>query len=342
MQTQNCAAQRLEGPKVRPLPTNNKKFITIIAIVIGFISLAPSRTQAQWPYATDVNPRWSLEMGARIFDRPGDDAAIPIATNSVTNEVLFDSQQATDLNTTAGIDLRVNFTGHHYDNNWEFRTIIADFDANTQLEGPNLEIDLLPGFSPDLVDYNYNSRLWSFELNHKRPSGAGLNWLCGPRFISLKEETTTQVEQLVITDFGPFNAMGTAEIQTNNSLYGLQAGFEYNLPVSQSVYFSVIGKVGGFYNPASQSRVDFNNFDPDVILSGNSRSVGSYLGEVNARLYFEVIPSCVSLFMGYDAMVIGEVAIAPDQYFASDPSGSLNTSGTPFFQSITFGVQMQH
>lgn len=326
---------------MRPLPTYYRKLIAIIAIVMSFNSLAPLSALAQWPSVTDTNPCWSLEMGARIFDRPGDDNAIPIATNTVTNEVLFSSEQATDLNTTAGIDLRLNYQGHRYKQNWEFRTFMADFDANTLLEGPNLDFPVLPGLSPDLADYNYSSRLWSFELNHKRPVGPGLNCFCGPRFVSLKEETTTRVEQRIDTIFGPFDATGTAEIQTNNSLYGWQLGFEYNLPVSQSVYFSVIGKGGGFYNPASQTRVDFNNFDPDIVLSGNSRSAGSYLGEINARLYFELIPSCVSFFMGYDAMVIGEVAIAPDQYFAADPNGSLNTSGAPFYQSVTFGFQMQ-
>lgn len=327
---------------MRPLPTIYQRLIAFSTIVIGLVSLAPSPAHAQWPITTDANPCWSIEMGARIFDRPGDDSATAIATNSITNEVLFTSEQATDLGTAAGVDLRINYTGHHYENNWEFRTFTADFDANTQLQGPNLEIDLLPAFSPDLVDYNYNSRLWSFELNHKRPVGAGLNCLFGPRLITLKEETTTQAEQVIDTVVGPFTAMGTAQIQTNNPLYGFQTGFEYNMPVAQTIYFSVVGKVGGFYNPASQSRVDFNNFDPEPVYSGNSKSVGSYLGEVNARFYFEMIPSCVYCFMGYDAMVIGEVAIAPDQYFADDPTHSLNTSGTPFLQSITFGVQMQH
>lgn len=327
---------------MRPPTRNNYKLIAIVVIAMSYISLAATTAYAQWPYTTDVNPSWSLEMGARAFDRPGDDLALPLATNSVTNEVLFDSETATDLNNSVGVDLRLNFHGRHFDRKWEFRTIMADFGLNAQLLGPNLDLALLPDFSPDVVDYNYDSRLWSFELNTKRSVAPGLTFLFGPRFISLDEESTTKFEQLFDTDFGSFNAIGASTIETSNSLYGGQFGFEYNLPITQQIYFSTTGKVGVFANPAEMKQTDTNNVDPDPVFSERSKNTGAFLGEVNARFYCEIIPSTLSAFVGYDAMIIDGVAIAPAQFLTTDPAIGLETSNSPFFNSITFGVLMEY
>lgn len=328
-------------------PTNKTLFVLVsfamFACTFGIPTVqAQGPMQGQWPYSTDKSPTMSVEMGLRVFERPGDSVRLPIATNSVTNEVLFTSDEASDLETAAGADLRVNFKGKRFGNLWEFRSIIVDFDAAVELEGPNLDLPLLPGFSPDFVDYKYGSQFLSFELNHKRPVLPGLTLLAGPRFISFDEEVSTQFEQRFDEPFGPLDVEGVSTIEAINSLYGAQVGFEYNLPISQNIYISTIGKIGGFANPARVIQTNESNIDPVSTMGERSKNTGAFLAEVNVRAYFEIVPSCVSTYVGYDAMVLDGIAVAPAQFLTVDTLTGLDSTNTPFFHSITMGVQMQY
>ena len=91
------------------------KIITSLATVAFCVLACTAVASAQWPHArsaphwphvTGNYPTFYLELEAKIYDRPGTDLGLALIRNDVTNEVLFDSNQATELGATTGVDVR--------------------------------------------------------------------------------------------------------------------------------------------------------------------------------------------------------------------------------------------
>ena len=69
-----------------------------------------------------------------------------------------------------------------------------------------------------------------------------------------------------------------------------------------------------------------------------TRNVGSFVGEVGGKVYFDAIPGSLSFFLGYEATWIDNVALAPVQAQTLTPT-EIITGVTPFFHAVTFGAQ---
>lgn len=332
------------GPKVRPLSFKPKFLIAITTIALSYISLAAPDVQAQWPYTTNKDPSSSVEVGARFFDRPGDDLGVGLAFDPVTNEVLFSSDQATSLDASTGVDLRYNFHGPRTGNKWEFRTLLVNFNSDSQAMGTDINFPLLPQVRPEEIDYTYDSRILSFELNTKRAVFPGLTLLAGCRFISVDEDAIFGFTENIDTIFGPVTVTGGQSIEAINSIYGLQAGFEFNFPICQAIYVSSVGKFGGYNNPTRVVSTTFDSINgPET--TEVSKSTGTFVAEIGGRVNYEVIPSCLTTYVGYDAMWIDGIALAPPQFLStgvSAPLSAVDTTNTPFIQSITVGAQLMY
>ena len=332
----HCADQMSGGPKVRPLSFNNKLLIATM-IAVSYIAFAAS-AQAQWPVTTNVDPSYSVEIGSRFFDRPGDDLGIGLATDPVTNEILFNTQDATDLNAAVGADIRLHYHGPREGKKWEFRTLLVNFDTTTEATGNNLNVPLLPNtVAPELINYRYDSDILSFELNHRRAVYPGVTFLIGPRYISIDETALFTFEDDIVTPLGPFTVTGGQEIEVKNSIIGAQAGFEFGIPISQTVYISSTNKFGGYYNPTEVNTSTFDNVTGSTLVE-QTKSTGTFVAEIGGRVNFEVIPGCLTTFVGYDAMWIDGIALAPAQFLTTGTNTGVDTTNTPFFQSITAGL----
>ena len=297
---------------------------------------------AQWPSPTYGCSDVSIEIGGKAYDRPTDDLGLALVRDSITNEVLLNSNQASDANNGTGVEARINFKGRHYGQRWELRTYLADFDNFQTVEGDNLTTPLFPTIDPDRIDTGYESRLFSIELNRKRDFRPGVTLLAGGRFVSLREEFETGFEQLVATPTGSFNLIGSRNIETKNPMIGLQIGAELNKPMTQRTYIHGFIKAGGFLNPTRFTSVTQDNFFGVTDDTTVDKSTGAMLAEVGGKVYHEVVPNCISCFVGYEATWLDGVAVAPAQFLTVGGPLTVQTNNTPFFHAVTFGFKFDY
>ena len=161
------------------------------------------------------------------------------------------------------------------------------------------------------------------------------------------EDDDNAIPQIVFTDIsGSEQATLATRTEAQNSLMGLQVGLEYNMPVSQDVYFQISGRTGLFANTASVVR----SFSPlrqtssfnanDFVTRDEDSDTGeAWLAEINIRGYVDVIPNRLSCYAGYDLLFIDEIALAPDQLVSPDV---VDTSGDLFARGFTFGAKMNY
>ena len=326
-----------------------RTFFTISVVAISIAtSFSACHCHAQWPGTTrgGDHKNW-LEIGGRAYSRPGDGSEIPLITNADTGATLFTAEQATNAGSAPGMEISFGFEGSKYDRQWEFRSIIAGFDVDTTVPGPNLESTLFPGEGVLGFDYQYESRLLSFELNSWRSLAPGIRFSSGPRYVSLTDTATTDLSGVASTGpvggapVIPLNTISTRE--ATNGLIGLQAGLDLRFPVSSQIYTTGFIRTGGYYNPTEVTS-SLNSFSDGVLFDSEpgtreTKSTGSFLAEVGGRIYVDLYEDAVSTYVGYEATWIDGIALAPPA-FLSDGTSGVDTANTLFFHAITFGLRM--
>ncbi len=315
-------------------------FIATIALFAGATLLWISESHAQswqaqgWPQTTSTDPRFSVEFGAKAYDRPGDDLGLPLITDGVTNSVLFDSDAATDLGSSAGAEVKFNFM-NRIGRELEIRTIIADWEELTSIQGGNLVSPFFPvaGQEPTSVQYGYSADYFSIELMARRAVRPGVTLMFGPRFVSTKDLIELAGSQVV----NGATISQTQTIEATNALIGLQGGVEFNYPITQSMYINGFGRFGGYTNP---TEVTTGTTDIMGNVSGGTqtKATGSFLGEVGGRLYIDIFPNALSVYVGYEATWIDGLALAPAQVLTTGLNG-VETANTPFFNAATIGLK---
>ena len=316
---------------------------TLVATVIVLLANAAfvSTTHAQWPSVATKDPRWTVEFGGRAYQRPGDELGLPLITDGITMESLFDSGQASELGTTVGAEIKFDFVTQR-GREIEIRTIIADWQQDFLIEGANLRSPFFttPGSEPTSVDYSYGSDFFSIEVMGRRAVSPGITFMFGPRIVSTKDQVQFSGSLLVDPGDGslPVNFTSTQITEATNILIGLQAGFEFNLPVSNSIYLNGFIRTGGYTNPTEVTTTTFDNVSTVMPVTRQLKSTGSFLGEVGGRIYGDIVPNCCSAYFGYEATWIDGIALAPAQLLMPTGTTGVETANTPFFQAVTFGL----
>jgi len=209
-----------------------RTFFTITAVAISIAaSFSPSHCLAQgWPGSTrGSNYKNWLEIGGRAYSRPGNDSDFAVISDADTGATLFTADQATNGGSAPGLEISFGFDRNKYDRQWEFRSVIAEFDVDTEVPGPNLASPFFPGEGVQNFNYEYDSRLLSFELNNWRTLAPGIRFSTGPRYVSLNETVTTDLASVtptgvIGTPLIPLDTVSTQE--ATNGLIGLQAGLD--------------------------------------------------------------------------------------------------------------------
>ena len=328
-------------------------FTSLFALIVT-TGVCPSWSVAQslWQQPTTRN-KASVEIGAKIFDRPGDDSVTPVISDSLTNTTLLNQEQATDFGSDFGVEVKINLPGR-FDQGLEIRSIITTWDQERTIFGNNLaspffpdpQNPAIPFVAPQAVTFDIESEFYSFELMRKRVVRPGLTLSLGPRFISTTDEIniTANTNTTDAATGTPVTATQFNDFEAKNSLVGLQVGVEINRPVAQSLYFTAFGRAGGYYN-ATRFDTDTSIVDtlgaittPDVVTR-QTRSTESFVAEAGGRLNFEIIPNSFSTFVGYEATVIDGIALSSANVANFVP---IDTNNTVFFHAITFGAKLSY
>lgn len=315
-----------------------KTFQLLIAVLI--VS-GPTDLSAQnhWPRDFQNVGDSFFEFGAKAYDRPGDDFGFPVLVDGVTDAVLLDSGDITDLGGAAGAEVRFGWKGHK-NQKWEVRSFVVNWDQENAFDQPNLTSPLSPDLDPGQVTLDYNSQIFSIEINRRLPVTPGFTFLIGPRFVSLNEEIEITTDTIVpIPPLPDANVFSENTIETRNPLLGGQIGALINYQVSRDIYFQGFIRAGGYLN-FTELRTTADTSLTDETIAVLRRNEGSFIGEVGGKAYIDVIPGLFSGFVGYEATWLDNVALAPAQASSLTPE-TITTGVTPFFHAVTFGLQFR-
>ena len=154
--------------------------------------------------------------------------------------------------------------------------------------------------------------------------GAVFTWLMGPRFLRFREN------MLFASDLADTAFTGTADelgynINVENNLLGFQLGGRADFAVGQRLSFYSGLKFGLFGNDMNQHQVIWDGlgniaevndpaspFDGEIYDVSSNKTDVSFLGELDLGLNYR-ISNCWSANVGYRAVAVSGVALAPSQ-----------------------------
>jgi hypothetical protein len=186
------------------------------------------------------------------------------------------------------------------------------------------------------VDARYRSRLYSSELNLRRPVNCWLTPLVGFRWVELNEDyRAVGTEATLMHEFNE-------TINAHNHLYGLQIGADARL-FERGCRFRVDGLVrtGIFYNAADQNSELMVPGGIGTLDASADKSHTSFLGELGVVATYR-LNDHVSLRGGYQLMWIEGVALAPRQIpVTSLGSGdaAVDSTGGVFYHGANAGLE---
>ena len=313
--------------------------LTIFATGIALLFSTGSANQAcaQWPQTTFKDSRMSVEIGAAAYDRPGVDSQAPVVSSSLTGATLFSAEQASDLGTNFGAQVKLNFVNRR-DREIEIRSILAGWDEQQVIN----RADLVSGFFPDptaaptTFEYDYESDYFSIEVMRRRAIVPGVTIMAGPRFVSTSDLIVARGSRDVAT----VTVSETQTFEATNALIGLQGGLELNFPVTQSIYANGFIRAGGYFNPTEFNTMTENSLTSVTTSTRRDDSIESFLAEAGGRVYVDLLPNCISSYVGYEATWIDGIAVATANAGTTGPG--IDTANTIFFHAVTFGVQMTY
>ena len=197
----------------------------------------------------------------------------------------------------------------------------------------NLEVPFVssnPADRFDTANASYSSRLYSTEINLKRPWLEGLDVLAGFRWVELHERLAGEA-------FGQ-NLWGDAQVRTNNHLYGFQLGLEGRLwdcggPFQLDGFLKA-----GIYGNSMAASLVAHGTDLDMEGSGTFHRT-SFLGELGLTASY-CLNRHWSIFAGYEVMWLDGVGLAGDSIAALDAVDSdLMQNGSAFYHGVLVGTQ---
>lgn len=311
--------------------------LTFVATIFALLMASNlQHAHAQWPSSTHRDIRMSVEFGGKAYNRPGTDSTAAVLTNSVTGATLFSEGQASELGSNLGGEIKFNFINRR-DREIEVRASIANWEESASFTGANLASPFFPtGLTtvPTGFDYNYEADYFSIEVNRRRAIMPGVTILAGPRVVS----TSDIIETVSSIPVGLTTQSQSNFFEATNALIGMQGGLELNFPVTDSLYVQSYIRAGGYYNPVEVNSGTFNSFTNLSTSSGTSGSTEAFIGEAGGRISLDILPNCMTSYVGYEATWIDGIALAPAN--VTLVGGAIDTNNTSFFQAVTFGMQI--
>lgn len=303
------------------------------------------------------------------FQRDNQSNDIPLVTNTLTGATVL---SAGDLNAPFAYGARA-FVGTRRCDGWGYEAgylgvygmastrSVTGFE-NLQLAGPLAGLAPLPFEAGDTATASYSSIFQSGEINIFKSccqtgqcgadacdasacgnecGGCCIDWLGGFRYINLTEQADLTFTCCTTEPVGPFTS--SYDVQTSNNLFGGQFGGRASRTWRN---WAVEGwaKAGVFANVQNQSQAPILDPVNPGVPARTARSASgvepAMMADLNLSLVYR-INRVFGLRVGYNALWVGNVALAPNQwdFGANDNSGTgLAGNGGLFLNGANFGI----
>ena len=186
---------------------------------------------------------------------------------------------------------------------------------------------LFPAVNLDCLNLGYSSRLYNGEINARTPLTCHLDALAGFRWVQLDEE----LDSIGMSA----TQCGSATQTVSNNLYGFQLG------VAGHVFDDCCGpwRLSGFAKAgifgAHTNGMFYEMFGPTCIETCCSDNHAAFVGDLGINLSYQICCHA-SLFVGYEALWIDGVSLAPDTL----ANGAL-TRTTALYHGATAGLELR-
>ena len=190
-----------------------------------------------------------------------------------------------------------------------------------------------------LTDAHFESisRLYSTEVNFRRPLFAGISALAGFRWLDMTDQYTARADRL------HHGEPVSETITTHNHLFGFQIGADGTL-AQKADCWRITGFVkGGIFLDSANQATSLSDRDsaPSPAVSA-SRDCAAFFGETGIVGYVE-LSKHLSLSGGYEIMFANGVAQPANQISGTDLTGStatLDASSGLFYHGATAGLEV--
>jgi hypothetical protein len=178
-------------------------------------------------------------------------------------------------------------------------------DANIRPSGGLPAGSLSPFFDAERQVEDFDSRLWSLEVNHRRSLWDVISTYCGFRYINMRERYSLFSEQ-------PDGDTGRLLMQTSADMYGGQIGADLIYPLGRHCSIGTKGRFGLFLTDTDVANGLINNGD---VVFKNCDTALDIAGLVELGVFLNVaLTPCWSARVGYEFWYYEGVATIRDQF----------------------------
>ncbi len=187
----------------------------------------------------------------------------------------------------------------------------------------------------DSALFQYDSRLYNFELNYRKQVRERLTLLAGFRWVELEDRyVATGIEDANMSLF-------TDAVRGHNHLYGFQIGCDAKLRAPEKLFqIDALAKAGVYGNAVGLT----NDYADTVRSYSASSSSGhvAFVGELGLMASYR-LSDHLSARVGYQLLWLDGVAVGPEQISSTDfLSGSAAFKpGTAFYHGANVGLEFQ-
>lgn len=285
----------------------------------------------------------------------------PLVIDTATNQTAI---ATSDLNPGVALGGRA-FYGHYGESGWGWEAgylgVYGMTSSQTrtgpetlQLAGPMASALQIPYGAADVVVADYTSMINSGEINifkscHQSrgdrcggcQGGCVVDWLGGFRYVNISEQADLAFTCCTTEPAGPFTS--SYDVETSNNLIGGQFGGRASRTWRR---WAVDGwaKTGVFANLQSQSQAPIVDPSNPGLPYRDARSSNDVAPAMMADLNLSVAYRLTDVFAlraGYNAIWIGGVALAPNQWDfdnSADAGKNLDPTGSIFLNGLSVGL----
>lgn len=294
--------------------------------------------------------RRANSMNKHLVSAAGGPLTLPVSAEppecaKELGKVLIDTRDMVhDMHFNGGFSAAVKIFPSIY-STWEARYLggLAWKGQDSMRCPENLNLDGILAF--ETRDYNYAdrvkavylSKMYSYELNywhHVTPRYTdhfSVSWMAGFRFFDVNEKIKMY--------FTKRDRTSRYRIRTEDTLFGLQLGGDFEYNPYHFLTWGLVAKVGGYFNRDKQKTLMLDNNNRRVVRDYD-RSGSNFAYSAQVFPFIELRPTKhFFIILNYQVLYIGNIATASENLVFHGDGNVLEHGGHIIYHGATAGIQ---